>query len=497
MDKKQFIAGVMLGGMLGGAFALGAHKFFIDDKRYESLSYRGNTVLSGYTDTTNAVQPQGLNFIYAADYVRPAVVHIKTMYEVKEVAQKQQQQIDPFFREFFGDDFGDGGGFRNQPNQPQEAAGSGVILSEDGYIVTNNHVIERADKIKVILDDKRSYEAKLIGTDPTTDLALLKIEERGLSYVQMGNSDNVRVGEWVLAVGNPFDLTSTVTAGIVSAKARNINILRSKSNYAVESFIQTDAAVNPGNSGGALVDLKGRLIGINTAIATPTGTFAGYSFAVPSSIVMKVVEDLKQYGEVQRGLLGINIQDVSAELAKEKSLKDVSGVYVAGVNENSAAAEAAIKEGDVITKIEDIIVHSSSELQEAVARHRPGDKIKITYLRKMEEKTTYATLKNKMGKVAVVKKESVEEKLGADFAELTDKEKEKLKLNSGLKVSKLRNGKLKDAGLVEGFVITKFNDIKIRNKEDLVAFLDNTQSQGILIEGKLPDGTLKHHALTW
>ncbi|HTF82820.1 MAG TPA: PDZ domain-containing protein, partial [Cytophagales bacterium] len=251
------------------------------------------------------------------------------------------------------------------------------------------------------------------------------------------------------------------------------------------------------NSGGALVDLKGRLIGINTAIATPTGTFAGYSFAVPSAIVMKVVEDLKQYGEVQRGLLGINIQDVSAELAKEKGLKNISGVYVAGVNESSAAAEAGVKEGDVITKIEDITVHSASELQEAVARHRPGDKIKITFLRKGEEMTASATLKNKMGKVDVVKRESVEEKLGADFAELSEKDKEKLKLASGVKVAKLRSGKLKDAGIVEGFVITKFNDTKIRSKEDISTFLENTQSQGILIEGKMPDGSLKHHAMTW
>lgn len=494
MNRKQFILGVILGGTLGGVFSLGTYKLLFDDKKYESLSYRDNTVLSGYSDTTKAPQPQGLNFVSAADHVRPAVVHIKTLYEVKESNQRQQN-IDPFFREFFGEEFGEG--FRNAPQQPQEAAGSGVILSDDGYIVTNNHVIEKADKIKVILDDKRSYEAKLIGTDPTTDLALLKIEEKGLPYIQIGNSDNVRVGEWVLAVGNPFDLTSTVTAGIVSAKARNINILRSKSNYAVESFIQTDAAVNPGNSGGALVDLKGRLIGINTAIATPNGTFAGYSFAVPSAIMTKVVEDLKQYGEVQRGLLGINIQDVSAELAKEKGLRDVSGVYVAGVNENSAAAEAGIKEGDVITKIEDVTVHSSSELQEAVARHRPGDKIRILFLRKGDEQSATAILKNKMGKVAVVKKETVEDKLGADFAELTDKDKEKLKLTYGIKVVKLRPGKLKDAGITEGFVITKFNDTKIRGREDINAFLDNTQSQGILIEGKLPNGSLKHHALTW
>lgn len=493
MNKRQFILGIVLGGAFGGALSLGAYKLFLEDKSYQSLSYRDNAVLSGYSDTSKALQPQGLNFISAADQVRPAVVHIKTMYEVKESAQNQQN-IDPFFREFFGDDFG--GQFKSAPQQPQEAAGSGVILSPDGYIVTNNHVIEKADKIKVVLDDKRSYDARLIGTDPSTDLALLKIEESSLPFIQMGNSDNVRVGEWVLAVGNPFDLTSTVTAGIVSAKARNINILRSKSNYAVESFIQTDAAVNPGNSGGALVDLNGRLIGINTAIATPTGTFAGYSFAVPSQIVMKVVEDLKTHGEVQRGLLGINIQDVSSELVKEKNLKNISGVYVAGVNENSAAIEAGLKEGDVITKIEDVTVNSSSELQEAVARHRPGDKIHVTYVRKGEQKVALATLKNKMGSLAVVKKETIEDKLGADFTTLTDKEMEKLKLANGIKIAKLRTGKLKDAGIPEGFVITKLNDTKIKTKEDLSSFIDNTQSQGILVEGKTAEGVLKHYALT-
>lgn len=495
MDKKQFILGVVLGGALGGAIALGAYKLLSNDKQYESLSYRDNAVLSGYADTSEATQPQGLNFISAADLVRPAVVHIKTMYEVKESAQSPKS-MDPFLREFFGDDFG-GGGFKSMPNQPQEAAGSGVILSGDGYIVTNNHVIEKADKIKVILDDKRSYEAKLIGTDPTTDLALLKIEEKSLPYIQMGNSDNVHIGEWVLAVGNPFDLTSTVTAGIVSAKARNINILRSKTNYAVESFIQTDAAVNPGNSGGALVDLKGRLIGINTAIATPNGTFAGYSFAVPSQIVMKVVEDLKQYGEVQRGLLGINIQDVTAELAKEKSLKDVKGVYVAGVNENSAANEAGLKEGDVITKISDVEVNSSSELQEAVARHRPGDKIAVTYLRKGEYKTTSAVLKNKMGKVAVVKKETIEDKLGATFAELTDKDKEKYKVEYGVKVTKVVDGKFKDAGVEEGYVVIKFNETKIKSKNDMNSYLENSQSRGILVECKLASGSTVYKALNW
>ena len=493
MKKRDFIYVAIISAVVGATVS-----WFVS-KNNKNVFYEAGRNNSPYwftksIDTSSIVVPEGMSFIYAADKVRPAVVHVKTFYEAK-TSQDNRFPMDPFFRDFFGEHFDP---FRNLPQKPQEAAGSGVILSPDGYIVTNNHVIENADKIKVILDDKRSYEAKLIGADPTTDLALLKIDENNLPYVEIGNSDKVRVGEWVLAVGNPFDLTSTVTAGIVSAKGRNINILRSKSNYAIESFIQTDAAVNPGNSGGALVDLKGRLIGINTAIATPTGAFAGYSFAVPVAIVEKVVADLKTYGEVQRGLLGINIQDITAELAKEKNLKDVKGVYVAGVNENSAAKEAGIEEGDVIIKINDIPVNSSSELQENVARYRPGDKIKVTFLRKGVEKTVVATLKNKMGKVALIKpNEDISKLLGAELSELTKADKDKLKLDHGVKVTKVYTGKLKDAGIKEGYIITHLDRQKVTSIKDIIKILENKKGGGLLIEGIYGNGEKVYYAIGW
>ncbi|MFQ3576097.1 MAG: Do family serine endopeptidase, partial [Cytophagales bacterium] len=477
MKKRDYFLGVFLAAIVGAAVS-----WFLSKNNnsifLESGNNNPNYWFAKSVDTNSVIVPEGLNFINAADRVRPTVVHVKTFYEAKST-QGNKLQLDPFFRDFFGDNFDQ---FHKGPQKQQEAAGSGVILSADGYIVTNNHVIDNADKIKVILDDKRSYEAKLIGADPTTDLALLKIDEKSLPFVEIGSSDRVRVGEWVLAVGNPFDLTSTVTAGIVSAKGRNINILRSKTNYAIESFIQTDAAVNPGNSGGALVDLKGRLIGINTAIATPTGSYTGYSFAVPVTIVEKVVADLKNYGEVQRGLLGINIQDVTAELAKEKNLKEVKGVYVAGVNENSAAKDAGIEEGDVIIKINDAFVNSSSELQENVARHRPGDKIQVTFIRKGAEKKVTATLKNKMGNLSVVKTgDDAGNALGAELATITKEDKEKLKIESGVKVLRLKSGKLKDAGIKEGYIITHIERQKVATVKDISSILENKKGGGLLI----------------
>ena len=396
MQVNKSILSLSLAALMGGTVALGGYKYLFDDKSYESFEQRQRYFLSNYLSDTSAAAtlPGSVNFVMAADLTRPAVVHIKTYFTQKDLGQQFNPQMDPFLREFFGDGFG---GAIPQQKEPKEASGSGVIITQDGYIVTNNHVIENADKIEVILEDKRSYTAKLIGKDPTTDLALLKVEESGLPFVRLGDSDKLKIGEWVLAVGNPYDLTSTVTAGIVSAKARNINILRSKENFAIESFIQTDAAVNPGNSGGALVNLKGELVGINTAIASPTGSYSGYSFAVPVGIVKKVMDDLLKFGEVQRGLLGINIQDVTAGLAKEKGIKEVKGVYVGGVNDNGAAKEAGIKTGDVIIKVDGHDVNSSSELQEAIGRHRPGDKVGITLLRDDKSLELVATLKNKMG----------------------------------------------------------------------------------------------------
>jgi Do/DeqQ family serine protease len=492
-NRKLFFI-VLLSSFAGAVLAILGFRYTMGGTRYESLSSSNNYRLSSYSleDTSSIVVPEGMNFVYAANAVTPAVVHIKTMFEVK--ANQQQQQMDDLFRDFFGDQ---APRFQGPQGGKQEASGSGVILSEDGFIVTNNHVIENADKIEVVLNDKRSYTATLIGADPTTDLALLKIEEKNLSFVRFGNSDKVRIGEWVLAVGNPFNLTSTVTAGIVSAKARNINILRDKDNLAIESFIQTDAAVNPGNSGGALVNLRGELIGINTAIATPSGTFAGYSFAVPEALVKKVIEDLKKYGTVQRALLGIQIMDVTAELAKEKGIDRIGGVYVGAVSDGSAAESAGIKEGDVITHINGALVNSSSELQEQVARYRPGDKIEVKYERDGDVKTANVVLKNKLGETSIVKAEDADIKasLGAEFKTPEKSELKKLGIDQGVKISKLKDGKLKEVGIKEGFIITSIDKKKVSSPSEVATIFDRVKGSGVLIEGIYPNGQKMYYGL--
>ena len=321
---------------------------------------------------------EGLDFTKAAEMSVGAVVHVKTKYNVYG-----KQYVDPFYQFFFGRP-------QQQPQGQAQASGSGVILSEDGYIVTNNHVIAQANEIEVVLNDKRSYTAQLIGTDPNTDIALLKIEATGLPTLEMGNSDDLRVGEWVLAVGNPFNLTSTVTAGIVSAKARNINIL--DADMKIESFIQTDAAVNPGNSGGALVNTRGELVGINTAIASQTGSYAGYAFAVPTSIVQKVVADLRQYGSVQRALLGIRMLDITSEVQQYYRLNTLEGVYIVEVVTGSAAEKGGVQSGDIVTAVDGLQVNSSSELQEKIARKNPGDEITLTVLRDGKRQNLRVTL---------------------------------------------------------------------------------------------------------
>jgi serine protease Do len=494
MNMGNSFGKLILASTLGGVITLGAYKIFVPEKHYTSYGNEDVFRNASYTiDSTKVTVPAGLNFIAAAEVVTPAVVHVKVLFEAKQESSNQQQyhQMDPFFRDFFGE-----GGIPQQRG-PKEAAGSGVILSDDGFIVTNNHVIEKADKIEVILEDKRKYTAKLIGTDPSTDLALIKIEEKGLPFVRFGQSDNLRVGEWVLAVGNPFNLTSTVTAGIVSAKARNINILsRADNKYAIESFIQTDAAVNPGNSGGALVNLKGELVGVNTAIASNTGSYTGYSFAVPTALVKKIVDDLEKYGEVQRGLLGISIQELTADLAEQKGIKQIKGVYVAGVNENSAAKEAGIKEGDIVLKINEANVNTSSELQEQVARHRPGDKVQVTFIRDGKEQVISAKLKNKLGNSEIVKisENEVFESLGATFAEASKEEKAKLKLANGVKVKSLTKGKLQNAGIKEGFIITHVDKTLVEKPGELAEALKSKKG-GVLVEGFYPNGEKGYYGI--
>lgn len=429
----------------------------------------------------------------AAENSVNAVVHIKVETKQRTISGGDMDN-DPFFNFFFGPN---GGGSQRQL-EPQKASGSGVIISTDGYIVTNNHVVSEADNIQVVLNDKRTFTATVIGTDPNTDIALLKIEAKDLPTLVFGNSDDLKLGEWVLAIGNPLNLTSTVTAGIVSAKARNINIISSKT--PIESFIQTDAAINPGNSGGALVNTKGELIGINTAIASQTGSYAGYGFAVPVSIVSKVVADIKQYGAVQRALMGVQIRDIDDDFAKEKKIKVLDGVYVAEVNDLSAAKDAGIKEGDIITKINGVAVKSSAELQEQVGRHRPGDKIEVSFVREGKDKTVEVTLKNQQGDTKVVKNKGMEV-LGASLEEVGDDLKQKLRISGGVQVVGLqKNSLLSEAGVQKGFVIIKINNKPIRKVTDLEGAVKannsaDEQDRALFITGIYPNGKVAYYAI--
>lgn len=395
--------------------------------------------------------------------------------------------MDPL-EEFFG--------FRNPKQEaPREGRGfgSGVIISDDGYIVTNNHVIDNASTVTIALEDNRRYTARVIGADPTTDLALLKIDEKNLPFVKFGNSDDAQVGEWVLAVGNPFNLNSTVTAGIISAKARNIGILRDENNnLQVESFIQTDAVVNRGNSGGALVNLAGELIGINTAIASQTGSFSGYSFAVPSSIVKKVMDDLLEYGTVQRGLLGVEIIDVNPdteEMIGEK-IKATRGVYIAGVNEGSGGEEAGLKKGDVIIEVDGETTYNTSRLQEMVTRKRPGDKVEVKYLRDGQEMSTTATLKNFSGDTKIVVKElpKSSEFEGVVFEDVTSNIRQRLNLEGGASIISVDNEAWIKAGVKEGFIVTRIGRTKISSAEGLVDTLKKMKGEEVSILGVYPNG---------
>jgi serine protease Do len=419
-----------------------------------------------------------MDFTAAAANTVNAVVHVKT------TALRESPQVNPLYEYFFGIT-------PERDPQPVTGFGSGVIISDDGYIVTNNHVIDKSDEIEVTMNDRRVFEAKLIGSDPTTDLALVKIDAKELPKLTYGDSDNLQLGEWVLAVGNPYNLTSTVTAGIVSAKARNINILRNQ--FSIESFIQTDAAVNPGNSGGALVNTVGQLVGINTAIASRTGTYTGYSFAVPVSIVQKVVSDLIEFGEVQRAILGVTIRDVTSTLAEEENLEGTKGVFVVDVTETGAAKNAGIKSGDVILSINDIPVNSVSQLQEQVSRFRPKDKVKVVLKRKGDLKQFDVILRNMEGTTDIVKTNEVIEILGAQFEPLSNAEKRELGITSGVRVTALRPGKFMKVGVKEGFVVTSVNKTEVNSVKDITDILSDVDG-GVIIEGVYGDGSKSYYA---
>lgn len=455
----------------------------------QSISEKQNIILSNFkeqNENTAYKIPEGLNFMDASQKVIPAVVHIKTRYSNKSAFEDIMDL------------------WENKSENPHDqggrmSSGSGVIISSDGYIATNNHVIENASNIEVVLNDKRSYRAIIVGTDPTTDLALLHINASNVPFVPYGNSDAVQPGQWVLAVGNPFDLTSTVTAGIVSAKARNIGIIRSKAQQMnIESFIQTDAAVNPGNSGGALVDLNGNLIGINTAIATHTGYSAGYSFAVPVALVSKIMDDLLKYGEVQRALMGVGINDVDARTAEIYGLDNVEGVYIETITKGGGADEAGISPGDVIVGINNIPVGNTSELQELVARNRPGDVIKVAYKREnaiFEVEVTLKNVKNTTEIIRAIKTKIINiEELGAEVTKISEKEKDLLGLQNGLKVVRIAEGRLRNARLEEGFIITHIDKIPITSADELLEAISNTNSE-FLLEGFYPDGQKVYYQL--
>lgn len=466
-------------GLAGGMLPLALFISLNSNSNFSNVdSYLGNS--DNYAKGVNFSRFNAYateDFVNASESSLNSVVHVTT----KVVTTSFHR--DPFYEFFYGP--GAGG---KEFKQFGSGSGSGVIISGDGYIVTNNHVIENASEIEVTLNDNRKYTAKIIGTDPSTDLAVLKIEENDLQAMPIGNSDDLHIGEWVLAVGNPFNLTSTVTAGIVSAKARNINLLSDRNRtdvVPIESFIQTDAAVNPGNSGGALVNTKGELVGINTAIASQTGSYAGYSFAIPVNLVKKVMADLIDFGIVQRGYLGVQIAEITQELKSEKNLTDLKGVFVSTVVEGGSADKAGVKSGDVILKIGTKEINSVASLQEEVGKRRPGDKVSVTIRNsKGYEEVIEIVLRNSEGETSLVTKEEVKKNvaLGATFIELTSKEKKELNITQGVKIKSLNAGKLKSLGLTEGMILIRINNEPIESVEQLTSKLNNNSNKGVLLE---------------
>lgn len=457
---------------------------YFDRKQNHIDTYFRNQIPVSSVNMSGDLPVTGPDFVNAAEKTIHSVVHIRTLYAYKNSYYDLFFGYDPFFNFFNSDPY---------RSQPLTGMGSGVIVSENGYIVTNNHVVSDAQKIEVTLNDKRTYEATLIGSDAGTDLALIKIEEKNLPYITYGNSDETKIGEWVLAVGNPFNLTSTVTAGIVSAKARDINILGH--NGSVESFIQTDAAVNPGNSGGALVNTEGELIGINAAIATNTGSYAGYSFAIPSNIVRKVIADLIEFGEIQRAFLGIDFTDIDSKLAKSKELNDMNGVYVTGIVEGGASAKAGLKPGDIIVKFNNTTIHSQSELKEMLIRQRPGDKVLLSVLRDKSYKTFEVILENSQGSTGTMITENGEivKMLGATFENIGVKDKQMLNIDYGVKVINLEKGVIASSGINTGFIVLSVNNKTVKDTKDLSKYLSETKGK-VIIEGIYSNGMHAYYA---
>lgn len=498
MEMKTNWKALVLVGLLSSASTLAGFKLLNSNSDKDVIFKEApSESLARFTSTGAPAGAPG-DFVYAAEATTPTVVHIKST--MTRSSRSSQGDIPDIFRDFFGDDFG-GGGSRGP--QSSEASGSGVVISADGYIVTNNHVVEGAQELEVTLSNKSKFRAKVVGADPSTDIAVIKIEGKNLPAITFGSSDAVKVGEWVVAVGNPFNLESTVTAGIISAKGRGLGIIGQSQNrrgnarptsaitadVPLESFIQTDAVVNPGNSGGALVNLKGELIGINTAIASPTGSFAGYGFAVPSSIVKKVSSDLIKFGNVQRGYLGISLDELDSRKAEEYGVKVNDGVYVRDFTENSAAKAGGVTKGDVIVKVDGMNTHSIPELQQSIGLHKPGDKVTVTVNRDGTEKDLSVTLRNRTGGSDILKRDEsavVMSVLGAQFGNISDQEKQRLtryKVEGGVKVLSIDGGKLARTGVEEGFIITKVNGKPVKSVKELEASLAGKSDSMVQFEG--------------
>jgi serine protease Do len=498
MKKNLFFSGLIA--LIVSVSSIGVYSWFYNTKKTVKIEHinnvPSNAALYTVDENGNAIP---LDFNETAEKVLDAVVHIKSTHVYGGNSQGfEYRNIPDPFRDFFGDEFEQffeprfrfetpKSNPRSKDNPSRVGTGSGVIISQDGYIVTNNHVIAEADDIEVTLHDNRTYKATVIGTDPSTDLALLQVKEKNLPTVSFVNSNEVRIGQWVLAVGNPMGLNSTVTAGIVSAKGRNINILKDK--YAIENFIQTDAAINPGNSGGALVNLQGGLVGINTAIASPTGMFAGYGFAIPSNIVNKVVEDLLEYGVVQRGVLGVMIRTLDGNLAKEKDLDLTQGVYVDSLMENSAAAKSGVKVGDIILAVDGVQIKTSPELQGIIGSRRPGEEVTLKINRKGKETEIKVTLNNTEGSTELTNKDTrqILKVLGAELEDVDKDMAKKLDISGGVKVKKLYAGKLrKYTQMRDGFIITAIDGKPIKSVDEFVETIEKKKG-GVMLEGIYED----------
>src|SRR5574344_421043 len=472
-------------------------------KKFLLVAFTALFAMAPFASIEAAIPAQPVDLTYAAEKALPAVVHIKFTQNSKvQTVDVQSNPFGDFFDPFGffgqGQRQGNGGTQKRQVQTPkQEGTGSGVIISADGYIVTNNHVVDGADELTVTLNDNREFSARIIGTDKTTDLALIKINGKNLPTMAIGNSDDLKVGEWVLAVGNPFNLNSTVTAGIVSAKARSLRA------NGIESFIQTDAAINAGNSGGALVNVKGELVGINARLYSNTGSYSGYGFAIPTTIMNKVVDDIKKYGTVQRALIGIEGSDVHDYIDNEKEkgndvdLGTMEGVYVNKVTEEGAASDGGLEKGDVITSVNGKAVTKMAELQELIAKLHPGDKVSINYLRNKKKHTAQITLKNAQGNTGVVKNADMDV-LGGSFKPVNDEQKKQLNITYGLEVIKVNNGKLKDSGVPKGFVIQKVNDEPMKSIDDVqkaVKAASSGKDQVLYIQGVYPTGKKAYFAV--